>query len=128
MLPSAHRAARAVQMRSPSGGPTQQPSITVIRASGATTTKYDVAMDLMLQPSDVVQVVSLFPPFLELKSDQFGAPGERNAESDIRTGAAMPRSEAAIEAARPRRKQRTQRFAFRFAEYLVSEAPCSLRP
>src|SRR5262249_26109420 len=82
-LPSAHRAraARTLQMGSSSGGPAQQPSITVIRANGATTTKYDAAMDFVLQPGDVVQVGSLFPSLLELKSDQLGAPGERDSGS-----------------------------------------------
>src|SRR5262245_30476944 len=101
-LPSAHRAraARTLQMGLSSGGPAQQPGITVIRASGATTTKYDAAMDFVLQPGDVVQVGSLLPPSLELKSDQFGVPGERDTGSYVQTGAALPSGEAAIGAAR----------------------------
>jgi polysaccharide export outer membrane protein len=66
----------------------QQPVITVIRAKGTTIVKYDAAADFLLQPGDVVQIGSLFPPMPELPADQFGVSGEKAARSEAppRTG------------------------------------------
>lgn len=99
-LPSARRAraARALQMRLPTEGQPQQPAITVIRAQGTSTVKYDAAIDFLLQPGDVVQVGSLLLPSLELPPDPLGASAERNAESPtpLKTGAIAPPREAVV--------------------------------
>jgi hypothetical protein len=39
----------------------QQLAITVIRAKGTTSVKYDATVEFLLQPADVVQIGSLFP-------------------------------------------------------------------
>ena len=82
-LPSAQRmrATRARQMGWLTGEQAQQPAITVIRAMGATTVKYDAVIDFLLQPGDVVQVGSLLPPELEPAPDQSSVSRERKAES-----------------------------------------------
>ena len=89
-LPAAHRmrAASARQVGLLTVEQVQQPAITVIRAKGTTNVKYDAAVDFLLQPGDVVQVGSLFPPALELPLDQFGVSGEKAAQSETpsRTG------------------------------------------
>jgi polysaccharide export outer membrane protein len=66
----------------------QQPVITVNRAKGTTNVKYDTAADFLLQPGDVVQIGSLFPPMPELPVDQFGVSGEKAAQNEAppRTG------------------------------------------
>ena len=81
-LPAAQRAraARALQMRLPTGEQGPQPPITVIRTKGDTTAKYDAAVDFLLQPGDVVQVGSLLPPSPELPPNQVGLSREQKAE------------------------------------------------
>jgi hypothetical protein len=85
-LPSAQRmrAARARQMGWLTGEQAQQPTISVIRAKGTTTVKYDAVADFLLQPGDVVQVGSLLPPGLglELSPDQYSVSKERKEESE----------------------------------------------
>jgi polysaccharide biosynthesis/export protein len=75
----------------------QQPVITVNRAKGTTNVKYDTAADFLLQPGDVVQVGSLFPPMPELPVDQFGVSGEKAAQNEAppRTGNATATQGAA---------------------------------
>ena len=65
-LPAAHRlrAAYARQVGLLTAEQAQQPTITVIRAKGTTSVKYDATVEFLLQPADVVQIGSLFPPFL----------------------------------------------------------------
>ena len=67
-LPAAQRmrAARARQVGLLTAERVRQPAITVIRAQGTTNVKHDAAVDFLLQPGDVVQVGSLFPPLPEL--------------------------------------------------------------
>lgn len=71
-LPSARRAraARTGQIGWLAGEQGEQPAITVIRANGTTTVKYDAAVDFLLQPADVVQVGSLVPRTLEETPNQ----------------------------------------------------------
>ena len=89
-LPAAQRtrAVRARQVGLLTAEQVQQPAITVIRAKGTTNVKYDAAVDFLLQPGDVVQVGSLFPPVPELPLDQFGVSREKTAQSEApsRTG------------------------------------------
>jgi hypothetical protein len=65
-LPAAHRlrAAYARQVGLLTAEQLQQPTITVIRAKGTTSVKYDATVEFLLQAGDVVQIGSLFPPFL----------------------------------------------------------------
>jgi polysaccharide biosynthesis/export protein len=104
-LPSAQRArsARAQQMGLLTGEQRQQPAITVIRAKGATTVKYDAGVDFLLQPGDVVQVGSLLPPAPDLPPNQLGISREKKAESEAPLGtgdAAAPRG-TVVGAVRP---------------------------
>lgn len=71
-LPSARRAraARTGQIGWLAGDQGEQPAITVIRAKGTTTVKYDAAVEFLLQPGDVVQVGSLVPRTLEETPNQ----------------------------------------------------------
>jgi polysaccharide export outer membrane protein len=89
-LPAAHRvrAAYARQVGLLTAEQAQQPAITVIRAKGTTNVRYDSAFDFLLQPGDVVQIGSLFPPMPELPLDQFGVSGEKAAQDETasRTG------------------------------------------
>jgi polysaccharide export outer membrane protein len=89
-LPAAQRvrAARAQQIGLLTAEQAQQPTITVIRAMGATNVKLEAVGDLLLQPGDVVQVGSLFPPEPELPLDLLGLPKEKAAQSESlsRTG------------------------------------------
>ena len=99
-LPAAQRTrvARARQVGLLTAEQVQQPAITVIRAKGTTNVKHDAAVDFLLQPGDVVQVGSLFPPVPELPLDQFGVSREKTAQSEgpSRTGdATVPRGAAA---------------------------------
>jgi hypothetical protein len=71
----------------------QQPTIIVIRAKGTTNVKYDTAADFPLQPGDVVQIGSLFPPAPELPPDQLGVSGEKAVQNE-----ASPRTENATAA------------------------------
>ena len=82
-LPAAHRVrtAYARQVGLLTAEQAQQPAITVIRAGGITNVKYDAAADFQLQPGDVVQIGSLFPPLPELPADQFGVSGEKAAQN-----------------------------------------------
>jgi polysaccharide export outer membrane protein len=104
-LPSAQRAraARAGQMGWLTAEQGQQPAITVIRAKGTTTVKYDAAADFLLQPGDVVQVGSLVPPALEPTPKQAGVSGEKKAESEapLRTGDVAASQGTAVGSARP---------------------------
>jgi hypothetical protein len=83
-LPSAQRmrAARARQMGWLTGEQAQQPTISVIRAKGTTTVKYDAVAGFLLQPGDVVQVGSLLPPGLDLSPDQHSVSREKKEESE----------------------------------------------
>jgi polysaccharide export outer membrane protein len=103
-LPAAQRtrAARAHQVGLLTAEQVRQPAITVIRAKGTTNVKYDAAVDFLLQPGDVVQVGSLFPPVPELPLDQFGVSREKTAQSEAppRTGDATAARRAAVGSAR----------------------------
>ena len=101
-LPSAQRtrAARGRQIGLLNSEQVRQPAIVVIRAKGSTNVKGDAAVDFLLQPGDVVQVGSLFPPALDLPLDQIGVPGEKaQGAAPSRTGDAAA-SHGAVEAAR----------------------------
>jgi polysaccharide biosynthesis/export protein len=80
----------------------QQPTITVIRAKGTTNVKYDTAGDFQLQPGDVVQIGSLFPPVPEVPLDQFGVSGEKAAQNEAspRAGNATTARETSAGSAR----------------------------
>jgi polysaccharide biosynthesis/export protein len=99
-LPSAQRAraARGQQIGLLSAEQAQQPTITVIRPNGTTVVKLDTAVDVLLQPGDVVQVGSLFPPARELPLDQLGLSRDKKAEgpSQPRTGDTAASQGAAI--------------------------------
>jgi polysaccharide export outer membrane protein len=103
-LPAAQRAraARARQVGLLTAEQVRQPDITVIRAQGTTNVKYDAAVGFLLQPGDVVQVGSLFPPVRELPLDQFGVSREKKAQSGApsRTGDATAARGAAVGSAR----------------------------
>ena len=91
-LPAAHRV-RAAYARQAGLMNTEQASqavITVIRARGTTSVRYDAAASFLLQPGDIVQIGSLFPQVPEMTVDR---PGEKAAESGI--------SSAKATAARP---------------------------
>jgi polysaccharide export outer membrane protein len=64
------------------GEQARQPTISVIRAQGTTTVKYDAVAGFLLQPGDVVQVGSLLPPGLELSPDQHSVSRERKEEGE----------------------------------------------
>ncbi len=103
-LPAAQRtrAARAHQVGLLTAEQVQQPAITVTRAKGTTNVKHDAAVDFLLQPGDVVQVGSLFPPVPELPLDQFGVSREKTVhrEGPSRTGDATAPPGAAAGSAR----------------------------
>ncbi|MFZ2158415.1 MAG: polysaccharide biosynthesis/export family protein [Bradyrhizobium sp.] len=86
-LPAAHRvrAAYARQVGLLTAEQVQQPAITVIRAKGTTNVKYDAVVDFLLQPGDVVQIGSLFPPVPELPLDVSGEKAA-SGETSSRTG------------------------------------------
>lgn len=90
-LPSAvrARAARTGQMGWLTGANGEQLAITVSRAKGTTTVKYDAAAEFMLQPGDIVQVGSVVPPTLELTPNQTGAFRQET------TGSAAPQATTA---------------------------------
>jgi polysaccharide biosynthesis/export protein len=96
-LPAAHRLraayARQVGLLTPEQA--QQPVISVIRAKGTTNVKYDTAADFLLQPGDVVQIGSLFPPMPELPVEQFGASKEKAAQNEALPNATAARRPAA---------------------------------
>lgn len=100
-LPAAHRlrAAYARQVGLLTAEQAQQPTITVIRAKGTTSVKYDATVEFLLQPGDVVQIGSLFPPVPELPLDRLGASAEKAAQGGIssRTGNAAATQGAAVE-------------------------------
>ena len=83
-LPAAQlvRTARAQQIGLLTAEQAQRPAITVIRAKGTTNVKLDAAVDFPLQPGDVVQVGSLFPPGPELPLDPFGPSREKAAQNE----------------------------------------------
>jgi hypothetical protein len=62
----------------------QRPTITVIRAKGSTSEKYNVAVDFPLQPGDVVQIGALFPAAPELPRQS----GEKAAQNETPSRAA----------------------------------------
>jgi polysaccharide biosynthesis/export protein len=95
------RAALARQVGLLTAEQMQQPAITVIRAKGTTNVRYNAAVDFQLQPGDVVQIGSLFPPAPELPWDQFGVSGEKAAQSETpsRAGNAATARGAAVELA-----------------------------
>jgi polysaccharide biosynthesis/export protein len=82
-LPGAQRtrAIRAQQIGLLTAEQVRQPAIIVIRAKGVMNVKQDAAVDFLLQPGDVVQVGSLFPPEPELPLDQLGVSKEKTAQS-----------------------------------------------
>jgi polysaccharide export outer membrane protein len=104
-LPAAQRAraARALQMRLPTGEQGPQPPITVIRTKGNMTAKYDAAVDFLLEPGDVVQVGSLLPPSLELPPNQVGLSREQKAEGGalLQAGDAAALRAPTVGSARP---------------------------
>ena len=83
-LPAAQRlrAAYARQVGLLTAEQVQQPAITVIRAKGTTSVKYDAAVEFLLQPGDVVQIGSLFPSLPELPLDRVGVSGEKAAQGE----------------------------------------------
>jgi polysaccharide export outer membrane protein len=100
-LPAAHRlrAAYSRQIGLLTAKQAQQPTITVIRAKGTTSVKYDATVEFLLQPGDVVQIGSLFPPIPELPLDRLGVSGEKAAQGGIssRTGNAAATQETTVE-------------------------------
>lgn len=74
-LPAARRAraARTGQIGW-AGEQGDQPVITVIRAKGTSTVKYDAAVEFMLQPGDVIQVGSVVPRTLDETPNQVDPP------------------------------------------------------
>jgi hypothetical protein len=52
----------------------------VIRAKGTTRVKYEAAVEFLLEPGDVVQIVSLFPSLPEFPLDLMGVSGEEGAQ------------------------------------------------
>jgi polysaccharide export outer membrane protein len=103
-LPSAQRtrAVRAQQIGMLSAEEAQQPSLTVIRARNSTLVKLDAAADFMLEPGDVVQVGSLFPPPMDMLLKKIGAPEAKKAQSDAPSpiDAAAAAQRAAVQPAR----------------------------
>jgi polysaccharide export outer membrane protein len=99
-LPAAQlvRSARAQQIGLLASEQAQRPAITVIRAKGTTNIKLDAAVDFPLQPGDVVQVGSLFPPGQEPPLDPFGPSREKAAQSEapLRTGDAVAAQKAPL--------------------------------
>jgi polysaccharide biosynthesis/export protein len=89
-LPSAQRArqARGQQVGMLTAEQAQQPTITVVRPNGTTIVKLDTAVDVLLQPGDVVQVGSLFAPTLPMPLDDLGIVRDKKAQapSQPRTG------------------------------------------
>jgi polysaccharide export outer membrane protein len=83
-LPAAQRtrAIRAQQIGLLTTEQVRQPAITVIRPKGTLNVKNDAASDFLLQPGDVVQVGSLFPPVPEVPLDQFGVSKEKTAKGE----------------------------------------------
>jgi polysaccharide export outer membrane protein len=83
-LPAAQRTRAAItrQVGFMTSEQMQQPTITVIRAKGTTNVKYTAAVDFPLQPGDVVQIGSLFPPAIELPRDPVGVSSDKAAQSD----------------------------------------------
>jgi len=71
------RSTRAQQIGLLTPDQAQQPSITVVRARGATSVRLDAASDFPLQPGDVVQVGTLFPVTVDAQPDQIGVAGAR---------------------------------------------------
>jgi polysaccharide export outer membrane protein len=97
-LPAAQhaRAVLARQIGLMSAAQVQQPAIIVIRAKGTSNVKYAAAADFLLQPGDVVQIGSLFPPTPELPRDQFEVSGDGAAQTET---SSRPESAAAARAA-----------------------------
>ena len=91
-LPSAvrARAARTGQVGWLTGVNGEQIAITVSRAKGTTTVKYDAAVDFMLQPGDIVQVGSIVPPTLELTPDRMDSPKQESSQGALPTQAQSP--------------------------------------
>jgi protein involved in polysaccharide export with SLBB domain len=83
-LPAAQRTRviRARQLGLLNAEHVQRPAITVTRTKGTTNMKHDADVDFLLQPGDVVQVGSLFPPGPELPLDQLAVSREKTAQSD----------------------------------------------
>jgi polysaccharide export outer membrane protein len=77
------------------------PAITVIRANGTTTVKYDAAVNFLLQPGDIVQVGSSVPPPLEETPRRVGASKEEKIEASPPTPNAAPSQRTAVGLARP---------------------------
>jgi polysaccharide export outer membrane protein len=92
------RAALARQVGFLTAAQVQQPAITVIRAKRTTDVTQEAAVDFLLQPGDVLQIGSLFPPTSELPRAQFSTFGEESATS--RTGNAAAAQETAVRSAR----------------------------
>jgi polysaccharide export outer membrane protein len=88
-LPAAQRtrAIRAQQIGLLTAEQVRQPAITVIRPKGTLNVQNDAASDFLLQPGDVVQVGSLFPPVPEVPLDQFGVSKEKTAKGEARSRA-----------------------------------------
>jgi polysaccharide export outer membrane protein len=82
-LPSAQRArqARGQQVGMLTAEQAQQPTITVIRPNGTTIVKLDTAVDVLLQPGDVVQVGSLFAPTLPIPLEDLGIARDKKAQA-----------------------------------------------
>jgi polysaccharide export outer membrane protein len=83
-LPAAQRTRAALtrQVGLMTADQMKQPTITVIRAKGTTNVKYNAAVDFPLQPGDVVQIGSLFPPAIELPRDPVGVSSDKAAKSE----------------------------------------------
>jgi polysaccharide export outer membrane protein len=103
-LPAAQRTrvTRARQLGLLTAEHLQRPAITVTRAKGTTNMKHDADVDFLLQPGDVVQVGSLFPPVPELPQDQLDVSKDKTAQSEAlsRTRDATAARGAAVGSAR----------------------------
>jgi hypothetical protein len=83
-LPAAQRtrAIRAQQIGLLTAEQVRQRAIIVIRPKGTLNVQNDAASDFLLQPGDVVQVGSLFPPVPEVPLDQFDVSKEKTAKGE----------------------------------------------
>jgi polysaccharide export outer membrane protein len=103
-LPAAQRTRviRARQLGLLTAEHVQRPAITVTRAKGTTNVKHDADVDFLLQPGDVVQVGSLFPPGPELPLDQLAISREKSAQNEApsRSGDATAARGATVGSAR----------------------------
>lgn len=86
-LPAAQRAyaSGAQQLGWLTADQAERPTLLVVRTRNGATEKHDVSVDFVLQPGDVVQVGTLFPPALAAPAEQVGTlPETKKIESAVR--------------------------------------------